>query len=190
MTQASSPPVENELAGIPCGKIFDVRSVSCADKHARIFQRWAELQVGDYFVLVNDHRPDPLRAQFARAVPGCFTWTDLAGCEGFAAVRIERLCADPADFDARAARGCVPPASVPDDGVLARIEIDVREDPAEVAGARVVRLAGSMPPWAELVAVLAGRSPLLLRQLDLIGMTVHEETGAEGWTCRVRAAGM
>lgn len=190
MPEQSAHFAEPELAGVPPRNIFDVRAVSCAHKHAQIFQRWAELPVGDSFVLVNDHRPDPLRAQFAQAVPGCFTWTDLADREGFAAVRIERLRADPAAFDARAVRGCgVAPAPVPDDGVLARIEIDVRESPAAEAGARVLRLAGSMPPWAELVAVLAERSPLLLKQLDLVGMTVREESGTDGWTCRVRVAG-
>lgn len=182
---------EPELTGVPAENIFDVRAVSCAHKHAQIFQRWAELPVGDFFILVNDHRPDPLRAQFAQAVPGCFTWTDLADREGFAAVRIARLRADPAGFDARGVRGCgVASAPVPDDGVMARIEIDVRDDPAEEAGARVLRLAGSMPPWAELVATLAARSPLLLKQLDLVGMSVREDTAPGGaWICRVRVAG-
>ncbi|MBE2216145.1 MAG: DUF2249 domain-containing protein [Opitutaceae bacterium] len=190
MHEAPTPFIAPELAQIPPEKIFDVRVVSCALKHAQIFQRWAELPVGDFFVLVNDHRPGPLRAQFAHAVPGCFAWIDLVDRDGFAAVRIERLRRDPAGFEARAVRGCGGvPVSLPDDGVLARIEIDVRRDAAAEAGARVLRLAGSMPPWAELVAMLAERSPLLLRQLDLIGMTVCEEAGGDGWTCRVRVAG-
>jgi uncharacterized protein (DUF2249 family) len=190
MPEQSSHFAEPELSGVPLRNIFDLRAVSCAHKHAQIFQRWAELPVGGSFVLVNDHRPDPLRAQFAQAVPECFTWTHLVDREGFAAVRIERLREDPAGFDARAVRGCgVAPAPGPDDGVLARIEIDVRESPAAEAGARLLRLAGSMPPWAELVAVLAERSPLLLKQLDLVGMTVREESGTDGWTCRVRVAG-
>lgn len=191
MAEQSSFSAEPELMGVPPKDIFDVRHVSCTHKHARIFERWAGLQVGDSFVLVNDHRPDPLRAQFTQTVPGCFAWTELAAREGFAAVRIERLRADPSGFNAQEVRGCgVAPTTVPDDGVFARIEIDVREDSPAEAGARVLRLAGSMPPWVELVAVLAERSPLLLRQLDLVGMTVREESGAGGWTCRVRAAGM
>lgn len=56
---------------------FDVREIPCRVKHARIFQRWAELPVGRYFVLVNDHDPVPLWYQFAAQFPGAFDWEYL-----------------------------------------------------------------------------------------------------------------
>lgn len=172
------------ISDIDPRRIFDVRTVPCAHKHARIFLRWSSLAVGDWFVLVNDHRPDPLRAQFARLVPDCFAWTDLGEAENTAAVRIERLQPDPPGFNPLAVNGCgVPAQPHAHDDIAGRIEIDVREDKLGVAVARVVRLAGSMPPWMELVAVLAQPSPLLRRQLDLIGMQAREEI-VDATACR------
>ncbi len=70
---------------------FDVREISCREKHARIFQRWTELPVGGYFVLVNDHDPVPLYYQFEGQFPGAFTWEYLErGPEEFQ-VKITRI---------------------------------------------------------------------------------------------------
>ena len=56
---------------------FDVREIPCRIKHGQIFQRWLDLPVGEYFVLVNDHDPVPLYYQFAAQFPEAFTWTYL-----------------------------------------------------------------------------------------------------------------
>jgi len=70
---------------------FDVREISCREKHARIFQRWNELPVGGYFVLVNDHDPVPLYYQFDAQFPDAFTWEYLErGPEEFQ-VKITRI---------------------------------------------------------------------------------------------------
>ncbi len=75
---------------------FDVREIPCREKHARIFQRWADLPVGAHFVLVNDHDPVPLYYQFAAQFPGAFNWEYLvAGPDEFQ-VKITRLAASPA----------------------------------------------------------------------------------------------
>ena len=78
----------SELTDPAC---FDVREIPCRVKHARIFQRWAELPVQAHFVLVNDHDPVPLYYQFAAQFPGAFSWEYLvAGPDEFQ-VRITKL---------------------------------------------------------------------------------------------------
>ncbi len=70
---------------------FDVREISCREKHALIFQRWNALAVGAHFVLVNDHDPVPLYYQFEGQFPGAFSWEYLQqGPEEFQ-VKITRL---------------------------------------------------------------------------------------------------
>lgn len=54
--------------------VFDVRPIPGRTKHAQIFQRWFNLPVGQYFVLLNDHDPVPLRYQFEAEFPGSFSW--------------------------------------------------------------------------------------------------------------------
>jgi uncharacterized protein (DUF2249 family) len=75
---------------------FDVRPIPCRQKHALIFQRWAELPTGEHFVLINDHDPIPLYYQFAGQFPEAFSWEYLvAGADEFH-VRITRLKPTPA----------------------------------------------------------------------------------------------
>jgi len=70
---------------------FDVRAIPCRVKHAQIFQRWADLAVGQHFVLINDHDPIPLWYQFTAQFPDAFDWTYLLrGPEEFQ-VRITKL---------------------------------------------------------------------------------------------------
>src|SRR5690554_3374439 len=74
---------------------FDVRPISCRQKHALIFQRWAALAPGEHFVLINDHDPVPLYYQFAGQFPDAFAWEYLlAGPDEFH-VKITRLKATP-----------------------------------------------------------------------------------------------
>lgn len=56
---------------------FDVRLLPGREKHARIFQRWLDLPVGGFFVLLNDHDPVPLYYQFEAQFRGAFTWRYL-----------------------------------------------------------------------------------------------------------------
>ena len=71
---------------------FDVRRIPCRVKHAQIFQRWAELPAGGYFILINDHDPVPLRYQFEAEFPGAFSWEYLVkGAEEFR-VKIGKVC--------------------------------------------------------------------------------------------------
>ncbi len=53
---------------------MDVRPIPCSIKHGLILKTWRALPVGDYFVLLNDHDPVPLRYQFEAEFPGAFKW--------------------------------------------------------------------------------------------------------------------
>ena len=71
--------------------VFDVRPIPGRVKHAQIFQRWLDLAVNEFFVLLNDHDPVPLRYQFEGEFPGAFSWEYLQkGPEEFR-VKITKL---------------------------------------------------------------------------------------------------
>jgi uncharacterized protein (DUF2249 family) len=55
-------------------KVMDVRPIPCSIKHGLILKTWRELALGDYFILLNDHDPVPLRYQFEAEFGGRFTW--------------------------------------------------------------------------------------------------------------------
>lgn len=75
----------------PTDKVIDVRPIPCSIKHGLIIQRWLDLAVGDYFVLLNDHDPVPLYYQFSAQWPDTFTWQHLVkGPEEFR-VKITKL---------------------------------------------------------------------------------------------------
>jgi uncharacterized protein (DUF2249 family) len=59
----------------PPAEVIDVRSLVPAQRHAKIFERVADLKPGAAFVLVNDHDPKPLYYQLEAEYPGQFSWT-------------------------------------------------------------------------------------------------------------------
>ena len=72
-------------------KILDGRAIPCSAKYGLIVQRWLDLPVGDYFVLLNDNDPVPLYYQFSAEWPEAFTWEHLEkGPEEFR-VKITKL---------------------------------------------------------------------------------------------------
>jgi uncharacterized protein (DUF2249 family) len=76
---------------IGADKVMDVRPIPCSIKHGLIIRTWLELPVGDYFILLNDHDPVPLRYQFAAQWPDTFSWQHLVkGPEEFR-VKITKL---------------------------------------------------------------------------------------------------
>jgi uncharacterized protein (DUF2249 family) len=73
--------------------ILDVRPIPGRQKHAQIFQRWFNLPVGEYFVLVNDHDPVPLYYQFAAEFSGAFSWVYLERGPEVFRVKLTKLSA-------------------------------------------------------------------------------------------------
>ncbi len=74
-------------------KVMDVRPIPCSVKHGMIIQRWFNLAVGDYFILLNDHDPVPLRYQFQAEFPGTFAWDYVEQGPTDVRVKITKLAA-------------------------------------------------------------------------------------------------
>ncbi len=69
--------IESSTSTLDQNKVMDVRPIPCSIKHRLILQTWFNLPLGDYFVLLNDHDPVPLRYQFEAEFPNAFTWDYL-----------------------------------------------------------------------------------------------------------------
>jgi len=76
---------------IDSNKVMDVRPIPCSIKHGLILKTWFELPVGNFFILLNDHDPVPLRYQFQAEFGANFSWEYLQrGPEEFR-VKISKL---------------------------------------------------------------------------------------------------
>ena len=86
--------------------VMDVRTIPCSVKHGLILKTWRELPVGDYFILLNDHDPMPLRRQFEAEFPDTFTWEYLErGPEDFR-LKFTKLKELPAAVESGQSYGC------------------------------------------------------------------------------------
>lgn len=56
---------------------LDVRTLHPRDRHPLIFTRFAELEPGQAFELVNDHDPKPVFYQLQAEHPGTVDWSYL-----------------------------------------------------------------------------------------------------------------
>lgn len=74
---------------------LDVRGLRKPDKHPRIFERFEALAVGESFVLVNNHEPVHLRAEFDTDHPEEFDWEYLQRGPEQWRIRITRLASTP-----------------------------------------------------------------------------------------------
>jgi uncharacterized protein (DUF2249 family) len=87
-------------------KVMDVRPIPCSIKHGLILKTWFDLAVGDYFILLNDHDPVPLRYQFQAEFGDAFCWEYLErGPENFQ-VKITKLQELPQGAGASLPAGC------------------------------------------------------------------------------------
>jgi uncharacterized protein (DUF2249 family) len=72
---------------------LDVRRLRKPDKHPTIFAAYAALAVGQSFVLVNNHDPRHLRAEFDADCPGSFGWEYVEKGPAVWRIRISKLAA-------------------------------------------------------------------------------------------------
>ncbi|WP_415907953.1 DUF2249 domain-containing protein [Oleiharenicola sp. Vm1] len=176
----------------PPADVLDVRPLPCARKHTLIFRRWSAVPPGGSLLLVNDHRPEPLRRQFEQLVPGCFAWAEVPPPPRAFAVRLTRLRADPPGFDPDKILGCgLAPDGVTadEDAVLVRVRLDYRELPAAEARARSERLARGLDEAAELAIDLPRPDPELDRALTALGLTFRGAAlppDSPGWRYLIR----
>lgn len=76
---------------MPDEAVLDVRPIPPRQKHPTIFQTFDALDVGDHFILVNDHDPVPLRHQFNFEREGQIDWTYLEQGPDVWRVKITRI---------------------------------------------------------------------------------------------------
>lgn len=69
---------------------LDVRSIPPQQRHVQIFALFASLCDGQALVLISDHEPRPLRAEFDRKHDGRFTWVPRQLGDGRWEVQITR----------------------------------------------------------------------------------------------------
>ena len=74
---------------------LDVRQLRKPDKHPTIFSTYAALPVGGSFVLVNNHDPKHLRAEFDIDHPGSYQWDYLEKGPEAWRIRITKLTSTP-----------------------------------------------------------------------------------------------
>lgn len=70
---------------------LDVRELPPPEKHPTIFDWFEDLEVGDSFVIINDHDPVPLKYQFQNERPGEMGWEYLEDGPEVWRVEIERV---------------------------------------------------------------------------------------------------
>lgn len=154
--------------------VFDVRPIPGRVKHAQIFQRWQDLAVNEFFVLLNDHDPVPLRYQFEREFPGAFSWDYLErGPEEFR-VKITKLrpVIVPLTMPGGCGSGGAPAADPHRDP---KVVFDVRTIPGRVKHAQIFQRWLDLPV-GKFFVLLNDHDPVPLRyQFE------HEFNGAFTW---------
>jgi uncharacterized protein (DUF2249 family) len=76
------------------GTELDVRSLRKPEKHPKIFASYADLAVGESFVLVNNHDPKHLHDEFETDHPGSYGWEYLEKGPVWR-IRISKLTSSP-----------------------------------------------------------------------------------------------
>jgi uncharacterized protein (DUF2249 family) len=64
----------NQLGTLDETRTLDVRPIPCSIKHGLILRTFLNLKPEEYFILLNDHDPVPLRYQFEAEFPGAHRW--------------------------------------------------------------------------------------------------------------------
>lgn len=75
----------------PANLLLDVRSIPPWMRHAHIFATFENLAEGQKLLLISDHEPRPLRAEFERAYGVRFAWVQRQIGDGRWEVRLSRL---------------------------------------------------------------------------------------------------
>lgn len=70
---------------------IDVRPLPTWERHPKVFAAFDQLGEGATLVVVTDHEPRPLRAEFERRLPHAFTWSQCRVGEGCWEARIRTV---------------------------------------------------------------------------------------------------
>jgi len=74
---------------------IDLRTITPRDRHAVVFGRFDALQPGQSLQLLNDHDPQPLRAELDDRAFGQFEWATLESGPAAWRVQITRIGGKP-----------------------------------------------------------------------------------------------
>jgi len=70
---------------------LDLRNVERFQRHPLVFAKFDALEVGQSFVLINDHDPVPLHAQMEAMRPHQLTWDYIVREPGIFRIRVSRI---------------------------------------------------------------------------------------------------
>ena len=138
-------------APIDPAAVFDVRSIPGRVKHQQIFQRWFDLPVGGYFVLLNDHDPVPLRYQFEAEFPDAFLWQYLETGPDEFRVKITKLRVVTAPPPPRTATPAKPKPGATAEASVHEIDARGLEPPEPLI--RILDALETLPAGARLRAI-------------------------------------
>jgi uncharacterized protein (DUF2249 family) len=163
---------------------LDARVLPKPEKHKTIFATFAKLAVGESFVLLNDHEPEPLRLEFEREHPGSYGWEYLEKGRDRGALwrtRISRLSSTAVPWiltDTTTTGEGVEPDPA---GVVWKLDVQSREIDADVTSLSAGQDTGMHvgPEIDALIHVLSG-SGRLTTELGTVDLT----SGALLWMPR------
>ena len=70
---------------------LDLRSVERFQRHPLVFAKFDALEVGESFVLINDHDPAPLHGQMEAMRPHQLTWEYIVRGPEIFRIRVSRI---------------------------------------------------------------------------------------------------
>ena len=70
---------------------LDLREVERFQRHPLVFAKFDALEVGESFVLINDHDPVPLRGQMEAMRPHQLSWEYIVRGPGIFRIRVSRI---------------------------------------------------------------------------------------------------
>lgn len=155
---------------------LDVRPIPRARKHSTIFDTFIALGVGEHFILVNDHDPVPLRAQFNVNFARSFTWTyDESGPEIWR-VRITKVASTPLPQVLANTGDLATTDSTPDmTGSIWRVPVADRGLDANVISLEPgTTIASHRGPDMDILFIVVAGEGLIGSEADTIGVTTGD----------------
>ena len=145
---------------------LDARILPKPEKHKTIFATFAKLGVGEAFVLLNDHEPEPLRLEFEREHPGSFGWEYLEKGQERGELwrtKISKLSSTAVPWILTNTASCGDGVEPDPAGVVWKLEVQGRELDAEVTSLAAHQDTGmhTGPEMDALIHVLSGDGQLI-----------------------------
>lgn len=156
---------------------LDVRHIPKPEKHPKIFASYAALAVNESFVLVNDHRPSPLHAEFEAEYANSFGWEYLTEEPKLWRIRITKLASTPLPRILAQTPEVIASADPEVNGAVWKVQVKERDLDSNIIkltpGAKIDAHTG--PDLDVMIHVIAGsgqlateREPIDLQSGDIV----------------------